>query len=239
MTTNETAIPPRPKRIDFSSREEYQRAYGRWRDKYDPKRIAKRNERSRAYYDKHREAQLADKRVYYQENRERLDEINRQYRKQRYGDDADFRSKERERSKEHMRAYRIASPEKVKESSVRYSENHKDEIAVRNKEWRERTGYDTGPARAAYRKANRAKIAMRQRGRRQAQPPWLTKEQLAQMNEVYRLAEELTKATGIAHVVDHIWPIKGRKSCGLHVPWNLRVITQRENGRKGNREPTE
>ena len=45
--------------------------------------------------------------------------------------------------------------------------------------------------------------------------------------------------TGVRHEVDHVWPIKGRKSCGLHVPWNLQVITWKENSRKRAREPAE
>jgi 5-methylcytosine-specific restriction endonuclease McrA len=46
---------------------------------------------------------------------------------------------------------------------------------------------------------------------------------------------ELTKLTGERYVVDHIVPLISDEVCGLHVPWNLRVITQEENLRKSNK----
>src|SRR5207342_3718423 len=55
--------------------------------------------------------------------------------------------------------------------------------------------------------------------------------------EFYKEARRLTEETGVNYVVDHYWPINGKVSCGLHVPWNLRVITQSENDSKGNKEP--
>lgn len=68
-----------------------------------------------------------------------------------------------------------------------------------------------------------------------ATPKWLTKDHLELIKMSYQLAGYLTKETEIPHEVDHIIPLKGKEVCGLHVPWNLRVIPEEENNRKRNK----
>ena len=64
-------------------------------------------------------------------------------------------------------------------------------------------------------------------------PKWLTKEQCKQMEDMYIKAHWLTKQTGVKYHVDHIIPLQGDNVSGLHVPWNLQVITAAENCGKG------
>jgi len=55
------------------------------------------------------------------------------------------------------------------------------------------------------------------------------------MRNLYIQARKLTKIAGVRYVVDHIVPLRSEVVCGLHVPWNLRVITQEENLKKSNK----
>ena len=66
-------------------------------------------------------------------------------------------------------------------------------------------------------------------------PKWLTDEQWSAMDEFYFHAQKLSEETGVVHHVDHIVPLRGKRVSGLHVPWNLAVITATENLRKSAR----
>lgn len=75
----------------------------------------------------------------------------------------------------------------------------------------------------------------RRRRFRQATPKWLTPEQKLEIRLKYRLAIELSRRLGVPHAVDHIIPLQGEEVCGLHVPWNMGVITQEQNLKKSNK----
>lgn len=81
----------------------------------------------------------------------------------------------------------------------------------------------------------RADTSVRKRRHRETTPAWLTKEERLKMRELYVQARKLSAVTGERYVVDHIVPLRGESVCGLHVPWNLRVITQEENLAKSNK----
>lgn len=72
----------------------------------------------------------------------------------------------------------------------------------------------------------RAHTMARKRGLKNATPEWLTDEQWDQINALYAEAQE----KGMH--VDHIVPLRGGTVCGLHVPWNLRILDPQENMRR-------
>lgn len=71
----------------------------------------------------------------------------------------------------------------------------------------------------------RLRVSLRQRRLKLCTPPWMTKDQF---RDIYLEA----KLNGMN--VDHIIPIKHDKVCGLHVPWNLQLLSKAENSRKSN-----
>ena len=68
-----------------------------------------------------------------------------------------------------------------------------------------------------------------------ATPKWLTKEQKDLISTFYDTAKLCEAVTGEKHQVDHIVPLKSNLVCGFHVPWNLQVLTAKENNKKQNK----
>lgn len=90
-----------------------------------------------------------------------------------------------------------------------------------------------------YRKNNLDKFAAKEAKRRSrklcATPPWLNEDHYKEIENFYWLAKDLETITGQQYHVDHIVPLKGKRVCGLHVPWNLQVLPSDINLSKSNR----
>jgi hypothetical protein len=80
-----------------------------------------------------------------------------------------------------------------------------------------------------------ALVAQRRAKRLQAMPPWLSKKQLEEIQNIYRVCKKVSQTTGKKHHVDHVIPLQGNNVCGLHVPWNLAIIPARLNLSKSNK----
>jgi hypothetical protein len=76
--------------------------------------------------------------------------------------------------------------------------------------------------------------SLRRRRFREATPPWISRKQKVEVRQLYQIAMTMSRTTGEQYVVDHIYPLRSEVVCGLHVPWNLRVVTQAENLQKSN-----
>lgn len=80
-----------------------------------------------------------------------------------------------------------------------------------------------------------AKAAKRRAYLKQRIPNWLTEKQKQQIDYFYHVASEFKSWTKVNLEVDHIVPLYGKQICGLHVPWNLQIITKKENALKSNK----
>jgi hypothetical protein len=89
-----------------------------------------------------------------------------------------------------------------------------------------------------YKKNNRAKCTSLENKRRAAKlkatPVWLNKKMLADIEVKYVEANKKS-CENIKYSVDHIVPLQGKNVCGLHVSWNLQILTIEDNSKKGNR----
>ena len=113
-----------------------------------------------------------------------------------------------EKYKQKAAQYRADNPEKFRQSCLNSNQKRK-------------------PKKAA------AEMA-RQAAKLNATPSWLTKDDWGKIEAVYIAARQTSLLAGFNCHVDHIVPLRGKDVCGLHVPWNLRVVSQSYNSKKQN-----
>lgn len=112
------------------------------------------------------------------------------------------------------------NPESIREYTKKYWQENKEKLSERNLKWRE---VNTGKLRT-YSLKRRISTKLRI-------PSWAD---MLEINRVYLERKRIELETGIPHEVDHIVPLHGKLVCGLHVHYNLRVVTREENQSKRN-----
>jgi hypothetical protein len=132
----------------------------------------------------------------------------------------------KEASLEQRREYYLKNKNLIIDRNSIWSKNNKDKVRSYI-----RKNYQNNKPKYM------AKSATRRAGKIAATPPWLNAIERAQIQEMYDVAAARTMQTGVKHHVDHIHPLKGDGFNGLHVPWNLCVLTAAKNLSKGARFP--
>lgn len=56
-----------------------------------------------------------------------------------------------------------------------------------------------------------------------------------EIEKIYKECSELQSQTGVCQNVDHIVPLVHKDVSGLHVPWNLQILTKEDNMDKSNK----
>lgn len=135
----------------------------------------------------------------------------------------------RKRDYEKNKAARLAVAATYRKANKERESINRKGHYLRNKE---HVAKVTKAYREAHPELYAAAFAKRRASKRNATPKWADFDKIS---EFYKEARRLTVETGIPHEVDHFYPLQSKFVCGLHVPENLRVITQFANRSRGNR----
>lgn len=150
---------------------------------------------------------------YYEANRESAKERTKEWSKNN-----------KQRKAETDKIYYQNNKEKIQEYKHRWYRENKQHKKEYDKEYRKVNQYKYNENKARY----KAKL-------KKASPKWLTDAHKEEMKFYYWYAKFCQDEINEKCSVDHIIPIQSDIVCGLHVPWNLQIMTQSENSSKGNR----
>lgn len=158
-----------------------------------------------------------------------------------------IRSQCKDCDRARSRKKRLSDPDaarsKVRLSYRKISENLSEHEILRRRKnslnWVNSNRQKIRELSAAYKQKTPAKHCADQAKRRAvkllAVPAWLSQSHKIQMAEIYNLSNNMLLSTGVIHHVDHIVPLQSGNVCGLHVPWNLQILTADKNRMKSNR----
>ncbi len=146
--------------------------------------------------------------------------------------------RKKQKSLESSRRVRSRDPEKAREKSR--NDNRRryarcPEIMLANNEkWKKANPEKVRNAINRWRRAHGRgdEVALRRANKKQATPVWADTKRI---KEIYKRAKRLQNCLGVKMNVDHIVPLQSEFVCGLHVPWNLDIVTKLTNVLKGNR----
>lgn len=178
-------------------------------------------------------------RSYHKKHRDTLRAYNNKWQKDNPDKVTVIRAKGRDRSIAYLKGWKERNPDRVRELRRASAKRTREANYKRQSAWSKENAAAMRASRKKWIVNNpdkrAASIRSRQLAQSYAEPSWLSKEQKKQIVAFYTEAARLTKEKGIPHEVDHIIPIRGKQVCGLHVPWNLQVLTSSENRRKSAR----
>lgn len=166
-----------------------------------------------------------------QNNPEKIKKINQRYREN---------GLHKEKRLECIKKWKKANLERVKEKNKEWNKKNAERRKKTLQKWKEKNKEHVRETHRHWAQKNikrvREKSAINAAKRRmihiQATPSWANSEAI---KVIYKECAKITSETGIKHHVDHIFPLRSRYMCGLHVETNLQILTAEENIKKNNR----
>jgi hypothetical protein len=145
--------------------------------------------------------------------------------------------------RKQARQYRSNHKEEINSNHVKYVDGNKEKLHLYNVEYSKEYIKENKESlkfyHSEYSKKNPGKRNASNNKRRalkiNATPKWLTQFDLDYIQHLYIQAKELEKIDNNKIQVDHIIPLNNTSVSGLHVPWNLQLLTKEENALKRNK----
>lgn len=151
----------------------------------------------------------------------------------------EYSKKNKDKIKEIHKRWRAKNAEKERQRSAKWCKDNPERRKQITAKYRNKNKEKCNKAVQKWSKANPHKLAAYDAKRRAAKlnatPPWLNDAHWNEIKKIYELRSICSLATQTNYHVDHIVPLRGTNVCGLHVPWNLQILTAFENRAKGNR----
>lgn len=173
-------------------------------------------------------------RQYYLKNKNKLQQKSRDY----YASHAvECREKTRNYYCKNRELVLKKTKEKyIRSTRVKQTPEEKRSLSVkRMSEWQKKYPERVNLKNSLWCKLNKPKVNLMASERRFVKNKATLGAPKQEILKFYEEARLKSIQTGVPHVVDHIIPVSGKTVCGLHVPWNLRVITRSENCKKSNK----
>ena len=121
---------------------------------------------------------------------------------------------------------------KYKDKKAQYQQNYKVNNLEKHQE-------SSRKATQKWKSKNRARATAwenaREAGKIKATPAWLSEFDKIKITCLYQVARMRSEESDQMWHVDHVVPLRSKKVCGLHVPWNLQVIPAKDNMLKSNK----